>query len=50
MASLETLFVLLSGTGINGKEHSELSKVWALDTDKPGSDPGSATSELNKHI
>lgn len=42
--------MLLNGMGINGKQHSELNKVWALDTDKPGSDPDSATSELNKHI
>lgn len=42
--------MFLSVTGIHGKQHSELSKVWVLDTDKPGSDPDSATSELNKHI
>lgn len=42
--------MFLGGVGINGKLQGELSKALALDTDKPGSDPDSATSELDKHI
>lgn len=50
VTSLGTLFVLLNRVGINGKQPSELSKAWALDTVRPASDPGSATSELDKYV
>lgn len=36
--------------GSHGEQRSELEQRWVLDTDKPGSNPDSATSELKKHI
>lgn len=50
LTSRETVSVLLnSALQINRKRLGELSRVWARNTERPGSDPGASTSELEEH-